>query len=604
MSSQDKLQQALDLCNRGEFKKAESLLRELIKEDPYSSEAWRTLAQIDLFQNKEVDKAYDELIEALRLDPKNLWALILMGNLLSREKDDYENGSKYYEKVLEYHPDNGIALNNIGATLMEKEKYDEAIRYFDLALHVIPDYANAYYGLACCYSKQNRHKNAFDIALEGVLKSKQCPENPGVRTELLKIMLHESRLIDESYSAEPLFEQIKSDLENEGGKAVILRKDEALSVYAKLEYGLIHGKEEHVIKYNPQRPHISHLLVHELMHLEYAIKNTKAGVGKVVMASDKNKHKLKNKFTTFFKNKYKNLSQKQIDNFTENIFNGLFLQVMNCPLDMFVEDLMYNKYPNMRPYQLQSLFKMEQENIKAATDPQITKSFPTEVCRANKVLNICSSLHFNQLFGINLIHEYHPTKMELDQATDLYEEYKAYVDTFKCGDEYELIEYFANSLKLEEYISIEDETAYISHLHNMSMKNQAEEMSDLAEARTMSDDDIDAANADFALKHQDGADETQTMMMGMYMLGAMKYFDTISTKKVGEIAFEIAKVGITGISPDKKYTLTTIQNKTFGGWELLAYYYVSWARAYPNMLDKLQLPFNKAYELALQMYKK
>jgi hypothetical protein len=138
----------------------------------------------------------------------------------------------------------------------------------------------------------------------------------------------------------------------------------------------------------------------------------------------------------------------------------------------------------------------------------------------------------------------------------------------------------------------------------MSMKNQAEEMSDLAEARTMSDDDIDAANADFSLRHQDGADETQTMMMGMYMLGAMKYFDTISTKKVGEIAFEIAKVGITGISPDKKYTLTTIQNKTFGGWELLAYYYVSWARAYPNMLDKLQLPFNKAYELALQMYKK
>ena len=66
---------------------------------------------------------------------------------------------------------------------------------------------------------------------------------------------------------------------------------------------------------------------------------------------------------------------------------------------------------------------------------------------------------------------------------------------------------------------------------------------------------------------------------------------------------EIATVGINGISPDKKYSIKSIPDKEFGGYEFLAYYYVSWAREFPDALDKIGLPFNKAYETALEMYK-
>ena len=92
------------------------------------------------------------------------------------------------------------------------------------------------------------------------------------------------------------------------------------------------------------------------------------------------------------------------------------------------------------------------------------------------------------------------------------------------------------------------------------------------------------------------------MMMSMYMLGAMEYFDTLTPQDVHRIALEIAMVGVTGIDPKKKYSIKSIPGKEFGGYELLAHYYVSWARAIPHMLDKLGLPFSKAYEAALQMY--
>ena len=90
--------------------------------------------------------------------------------------------------------------------------------------------------------------------------------------------------------------------------------------------------------------------------------------------------------------------------------------------------------------------------------------------------------------------------------------------------------------------------------------------------------------------------------MTMYMLGAMEYFDTLDSQDVHRIALEIAMVGVSGISPKKKYSIKSIPNKEFGGYEFLAYYYVSWARAIPHMLEKIGLPFSKAYEAALGMY--
>ena len=110
---ENKLQKALELCNSQEFEKAETLLQQFLKEDPQNSEAWRVLAQVHWIHMRKPEKAYDELIEALRCNPKNMWALILMGNLLSKEHDDKEHAMEYFDKVLEYYPDNDVAVKGL-----------------------------------------------------------------------------------------------------------------------------------------------------------------------------------------------------------------------------------------------------------------------------------------------------------------------------------------------------------------------------------------------------------------------------------------------------------------------------------------------------------
>ena len=612
----NKIDKAIELCNKKQFNKAETILRDIVNENHNNSEAWRMLAQIDWFENNEIEKAYNELIEALKIDSKNLWALVLMGNMQSKVYNDIKTASEYYEKVLEYHPDNAIAINNIGATLLEKGNYNEALVYFDKAISIDPRYLNCHYGKACALNRLGKEQEAFEICIKGALKTEERPENPETRTEMLRMMLSLANSICEKTDYIKEFERLCQKYELDNDIVIKISKDPQLNVYARMKYALYHGVDYHEIIYNPNRPMTPHLLFHELMHLIIQSNNTKAGKGKVFVCTEKNKEAFNKRYGKFIKNIHNKLSNDNATIFVKQLQDGIALQLMNCPIDLFVEDMLYNEYPAIRPAQLLSLFKMEQENIKSANDTRMGKIFPADLFRANKVMNMVTSMHFAKLYGINLLNEYHPSKIEYEQAKDLYDEYLAFIDTFKTGDEYELAEYFAASFDMEDLITIDDEKMLIQSRSKYEEANAYGEDDELADMKKKlaeesltisknapSRDDVEDLNADFAINHPDGGNEAETMMMSMYMVGAMEYLDTVSRSEVEVIAFEIAKVGITGINPDKHYKLDSVKGKDFSGYMLLAWYYVSWARSHPELLPKLNLPFSKAYELAITLYK-
>ena len=594
----DKIEQAFALCNKKKFDEALPIVEEVIKDDPQNSEAWRILAQIHWFHMHNPEKAYDDLIEALRCEPSNIWALVLMGNLLTREKNDYENAKQYYDKVLEYHPDNAIAINNIGATYMEREDYEGALPYLSKALKLDDTYPNTYYGLALCYYKLNKLDDCFNICHQGAIKSVDRPENPAVRQELLKLYLTVAKDLSSKTNYINLWKGIKDELEAIDHVNIRFEENKTLQVLAKLEYAPLHGAKEHIVKYNPEKEFVDHMFVHEMMHLKMNQQATLAGKGKAVISSESTRSAFNRRYLRFTQKTHKQLSPSSISDIMEHLADGLCLQLMNCPLDLFVEHMIYTTYKDMRPIQLVSLFHQEMNNIEGLKDANKEGLFPKEIVKANKVMNIATSMHLKEMYGIDIIREYHPTKQEYDQAKDLYDEFRAYLNTYHPGDEYEMMEYFVQSLDMEDLIDIRDEREITNRYQKPILSDDVEDLKQQA----LSEEDIDVANADFALKHQDGANPAETMMMSMYMLSAMEYFDTLDPQDVHRIAVEIAMVGVTGIHPEKKYTIKSIPNKEFGGYELLAYYYVSWARAIPEKLDDLGLPFSKAYESALQMY--
>lgn len=596
---QDRLLFALELCKKNKFDEALPILEEITKANPKDSEAWRVMAQIHWNHMHEPDKAYDELIEALRCEPKNIWALVLMGNLLTKEKNDIVHAQQYFEKVLEYYPDNAIALNNIGATFMERKDYEGALPYMEKALTIDDSYTNSYYGLGLCYYKLGKFEEAFDICHKGTLKSADRPENPAVREELIKLYLTVAKEYADKTNYLNVWRGIKDELEAVDHVNIRIVEDNTLNVHAKMEYAPLHASKEHVIRYNPEKDFVEHLFIHEMMHLKMSQQATMANKGKAIVSSEQTRAAFKKRYLSFMRKKHSHIPTSELNKVIFGLADGLGLQLMNCPLDLLVEHMIYKDYQIARPIQMLSLFHMEQDNINAVKQAVQNGFFPKEIVYANKVMNIVTSMHFKDMYGINLIGQYQPTKQEYEHAKDLYEEFEAYLDTYKAGDEYEMLEYFVQSFNMEDLVEIIDEDEVTAKMKaDLSMKS---DLKDLAED-ALSEEDADVANAQFALNHQDGADPTETMMMSMYMLGAMEYFDTLELHDVHRIAIEIAMVGVTGIAPKKNYSIKSIPGKEFGGYQFLAYYYVSWARAIPEKLEHLGLPFSKAYESALQMY--
>jgi tetratricopeptide (TPR) repeat protein len=595
----NKLEQALALCNQNEFDKALPLLEESVKDNPSDSEAWRVLAQLHWNHLHEADKAYDELIESLKCNPRNIWALVLMGNLLTKEKNDVEHAKQYYEKVLEYYPDNAIAINNIGATYMERKDFEGALPYMEKALQIDDTYINSYYGLALCYYKTGKIEETFNICHKGALKSSDRPENPAVREELIKLYITIAKEFSDKTNYINVWKGIKDELEAVDHVNIRIVEDKTLNVHAKMEYAPLHAAKEHVIRYNPEKDFVEHLFIHEMMHLKMNQQATKANRAKAAVSSEATRAAFKKRYQKFMQKTHSHIPASELKKVIFGLADGLGLQLMNCPLDLFVEHMIYTDYQLARPIQMLSLFHMEQDNINAVKQAAQNGFFPKEIVYANKVMNIVTSMHFKDIYGINLIGQYHPTKQEFAHAKDLYDEFKAYLDSYKAGDEYEMLEYFVQSFNMEDLVEIIDENQVTAGMKaDLSMKSDLKDLS----GEALSEEDADAANAKFALNHQDGADPTETMMMSMYMLGAMEYFDNLTSQDVHRIALEIAMVGVKGIDPKKKYSIKPIPGKEFGGYEFLAYYYVSWARAIPHMLEKLGLPFSKAYESAMQLY--
>jgi hypothetical protein len=65
-----------------------------------------------------------------------------------------------------------------------------------------------------------------------------------------------------------------------------------------------------------------------------------------------------------------------LDDYIERIILGLTNQIFNLPLDMVIEQRLYQNRPELRPPQFVSLAAAHRENLKALNDPQTKQLTP------------------------------------------------------------------------------------------------------------------------------------------------------------------------------------------------------------------------------------
>jgi hypothetical protein len=340
--------------------------------------------------------------------------------------------------------------------------------------------------------------------------------------------------------------------------------------------------------------------MHELVHLDFAMQARKTHSNQLFISNQTHKEAfIKGLEPTVKKLNNRGVSDRAVADYCSNLFEGINRQIFNTPIDLFIENYLYNEYPELMPYQFMSLYALLQEAIKAVTDQNIVEISPKDILSKSKVYNIVSALQFKALFGIDFVKAFEASTSELKLATDFYNEYLEYKDDKAPAEEYELVLHWAEDLKLDQNFELINEHEY---------RTKRTDIDHLLTA--IENDPFDLESQDpFKKREMDKFQKSQesigiNMAVVMFMVDALQFFDGMPKEEIKKIAFEIAMQGTQGFSPEKDgYRISSVKGKTFSGYHILAYYYVSWALTIPEMLSQLQLPYDEEYKLALTMHK-
>ena len=573
----------LSFCRDRRFGKAKKVVKEWIEKAPWNSDAYRLRSQIEM-ENKEFDAAIEFCEHSLKLNPRNLYAMILMGNLLSRDKGYVDQGLVWYKRAYELFPESVLAVNNYAGALAQKGGEDPAKleALFRKAIDLDPSYMNPSYALAGLLVEKNDLASAFEVVESALRNGQSRPENSTPIKEVLTQMLVRLAIELSKNVGMEIVDTKLAKVKELGGVDVEIAKDEELDVPAKMELADRYGRDHHRLVYNPAKTQNgqAYYLVHELEKQILNVESEKAGKKAQFVQTKEGGEKLLEKTRDYVTNALRSLvPHDKMGEFLKTLATGIGGQLMNCPLDCIVAERLHENCKALRPCQVVATFELARDSVMSVMSG-INGGFPKNIVKLNRTLNLVSFFQHKELLGLDFVDKLNPSSDETKLAKSLYDDFKKTMSGFRPGDEWQLVRRFLVQTKCDEYFLV------LGEEEQKAKEKRKEESTRSFQQRVTSGEDV-ALN----------------MAITMYMVEAIKRLRSYDVERVRFIAAEIAMLGTRGISPDKKsgYSVPSLGDEDMSGCRMLAYYYVSWKIGFPDKVSALGLPFDKEYAQALEL---
>jgi tetratricopeptide (TPR) repeat protein len=148
-------------ADKGEWSKAATTYRRALEANPLLQSARRALAMA-LMEAGKPEEGEDVLLDALKVDPRDSEALVILGNRYARQGGRNDVALSLVRRACEVAPDDAVAHNSLGALLLEQDQAEEAVVVFNSALALDPTLANAWYGRSVAEIALQRWKAARD----------------------------------------------------------------------------------------------------------------------------------------------------------------------------------------------------------------------------------------------------------------------------------------------------------------------------------------------------------------------------------------------------------------------------------------------------------
>lgn len=581
-------------AKQGDYQGAIELLKRTLEYLPAHTDARRNLAMAYL-ELGETEEALNHLIDVLRLDPKDAWGFILLGNIYTKYKQDRKTGEPFYKKAYELNPNDSYLLNNYAAVKAENGQLEEAELMFNKAIEVNPSYPNSYYGLASLLSTLERNPEAliiltklFDQPISTDPRSAQVYEH----SRMFFRTIHE-KLADQNYESIMAFIHARANaVEGITGFAVQIVEDASLQdVTAKSELAWKHQTHQHKIRHRPgSKSIVPHLIMHEMEHILLEYEAREVGANRLfVVTSEQRQFARKQIQDDLDKLNELGLDQQKREEISSRWLYGMTNQLYNCPLDMIIESRLYDSYPELRPFQFVSLAQTQREYLQVLTDSDLKKLTPRLLFRSSLAMNCSYAIFTDWLYN---------------NATEYSKPYKA-SNVFALGER--LFSAFLSKSQGDAFGTSKSQRDHFV----TSMNSQSEEFKLIEEFA-----DLLGLRGWFSLVPDE--QETKTQPEGttnpellkqkesatvMYCVDTLKRFENMPQDKIREIAFEVGMLGTSGIDytkPDRRYSLKALPGEQFSGLQLLVFMYVGFKKFEPTM--DTGLDFKDAYEMALKLF--
>jgi len=426
-----------------------------------------------------------------------------------------------------------------------------------------------------------------------------CEANDPIYKNALDLANEISSKVVKQVEESNLFKDYAQNLELEAGKGINLVEDRSIPTAAKLEIAENYNRDQHTIKYKKGSPGLTHLMMHELVHLDFTLQARKKNNNLLFIYTKKHKEQfIRDNEPLIRKLNQEGMPGKSIADVINALFMGMNSQIYNASVDLFIEDFLYKNFPDLRPIQFISLYTLQKEYIDSSSNKQILRYSPLILRNANLILNLVHYLQFKELFGYDLSRFYKATEKDFKQAKKFYNEYLDYQKNDKALESYKLTQKWAEELKIDKYFSFVEENEY---------RKKQSDTNDLINYKEEERIDLKSSDDENDLKQPFNSEDQHTGQIDvvMYCLSALKYFENKDLSEIQQVGFEIGLLGRNGINPsntEKKYRLESIPGKEFTGLQLLAYMYVAFQFIDPSL--DVGLKFRKEYDIAKTLLKK
>jgi tetratricopeptide (TPR) repeat protein len=117
----------------------------------------------DLYKKNRIEKAIDELNQAIAIEPQNFEAYFWRARAFMR-KGQFENAIGDFNKVVDLNPGYSPAYDNLGWLFMRRNEYDQSLAYLNRSIELKPENSWAYYMRSRIFFKKGDLKNAMENA--------------------------------------------------------------------------------------------------------------------------------------------------------------------------------------------------------------------------------------------------------------------------------------------------------------------------------------------------------------------------------------------------------------------------------------------------------